>query len=743
MNQNLKIKKRDGKVENFDSKKIEKAVQKAFLATDKELTDYAVKKSKAISAFIMNKEIMDKSILSVEEIQDMVEYGLMSTKRKDVARNYILYRQERTAERMKNNETMKVIREKLAAKNVKNQNANVDEHSFGGRMGEANEALLKQLALDEYLTPRAKHNHLANRIYTHDLAHYPLGDHNCFDGDTCFITDKGIRRFNSFSNGDKVKVLDKNGRWREATVKNYGNKHMQLVYFKRKAGDKSIYKTVKCTPDHRWLLSDNSVTTDLKVGDKLYPLTDITGFTFNENCRELYCLGYVLSQNKSDTYIGKVVLKDRSHKEPFEQEGYLKSINLKGELEYRKSFGININKFLEDKLWQYNNLESKIAFINGFVKGSITKQDENFIYITLYSSKAVQTMIDLGPVAGFHTSFVEYDNDSKEYHMMLTIGFSYVDTWEVINIDQEEISRRDSAWCVEEPETHTFTLADGMVTGNCLSIPFDDILAKGFKVRSRDIRPARSASTALQLVAVIFQLQSLNQFGGASATHLDYTLVPYVRRSFYKHYMTEYIKSLDEFYEIQLNKTKYDDLDDWVDEQIDKYLKENNLTFEDFRFDNKENLNLKFYQVALYETIKEVYQSVEALYHNLNTLQSRSGNQLPFTSINYGTCTLPEGRLIIKALLDNSIKGIGKLHKTSIFPCGIFKLKKGVNREPGDPNYDLFQLALKSTAVRLYPNYANVDWSGNEGYDPNDPKTEFSTMGKCKLAHLKSFEPCA
>ena len=116
-----------------------------------------------------------------------------------------------------------------------------------------------------------------------------------------------------------------------------------------------------------------------------------------------------------------------------------------------------------------------------------------------------------------------------------------------------------------------------------------------------------------------------------------------------------------------------------------------------------------------------------------NTLQSRSGNQLPFTSINYGTCTEPEGRMVTKALLDVSIGGIGKLHKTSIFPCGIFQCMKGINRKPGEPNYDLYQLALKSTAQRLYPNYANVDWSGNKGYDVNDPRTYFSTMGKCKL----------
>lgn len=95
---------------------------------------------------------------------------------------------------------------------------------------------------------------------------------------------------------------------------------------------------------------------------------------------------------------------------------------------------------------------------------------------------------------------------------------------------------------------------------------------------------------------------------------------------------------------------------------------------------------------------------------------------------------MPEGRIITKALLEGSLKGVGHLHKTSIFPCGIFQCMKGVNREPGDPNYDLFKLALKSTAKRLYPNYANVDWSGNAGYDINDPRTYFSTMG-CRTAN--------
>lgn len=89
--------------------------------------------------------------------------------------------------------------------------------------------------------------------------------------------------------------------------------------------------------------------------------------------------------------------------------------------------------------------------------------------------------------------------------------------------------------------------------------------------------------------------------------------------------------------------------------------------------------------------------------------------------------------MVTKAILEVSIEGLGRLHKTSIFPCGIFQYWKGVNDKPGTPNYDLYQLALESTSKRLYPNYANVDWSGNAGFDPDDPRTYFSTMGKRKL----------
>ena len=420
---NVIIVKRDGTQVPYDRNKIICAINKALLEVDGNIYSGYISENVATS-IESYFDYHTVECITVEEIQDLVEWNLINSPKPELAKAYIRYRYKREMARQNYKELMDTIGEKLSAANVQNQNANVDEYSFGGRMGEMNSAVARKYALDYIVSPMAKENHLNNMIYIHDLDHYAVGSHNC------------------------------------------------------------------------------------------------------------------------------------------------------------------------------------------------------------------------------------------------------------------------------------------------LSIPFDDLLAKGFNTRQTDVRPANSVNTAFQLVAVIFQLQSLQQFGGVSATHLDWTMVPYVRKSFAKHFK-------DGLIYVQHDR-----------EQAKAVP--NELSFEDKQANDIRNDEA--YTYAMDMIFKEINQSVEAMYHNLNTLQSRSGNQLPFTSINYGTCTLPEGRMITRALIEGSIKGIGKLHKTSIFPCGIFQCMKGVNREPGDPNYDLFRLALRSTAQRLYPNYANVDWSGNAGYDINDPRTYFSTMG-CRTAN--------
>ena len=412
--------KRDGRKVPFEKQKVQDAILGAMNDIGEVNEDVARRIANDMSK-------LDREEIDVEEIQDAVEEKLMASKMKNVARQYIRYRYDREKTRERNSKFMKEIHKKLVASDVQNQNANIDEHSFGGRMGEASSELTKKYALDYLVSDMARENHINNEIYIHDLNSYAVGMHNC------------------------------------------------------------------------------------------------------------------------------------------------------------------------------------------------------------------------------------------------------------------------------------------------LTVPFDKLLKNGFNTRQTDVRPANSVNTAFQLVAVLFQLQSLQQFGGVSASHLDWTMVPYVRKSFVKHYKDgyKYIHNVND-------KTVASS--HWIDYRINEGIEAECYT-----------KDKKVYRYAIDMTKKETYQAVEGLYHNLNTLQSRSGNQLPFTSINYGTCTKPEGRIVTKALLEVSIEGLGKLHKTSIFPCGIFQCMKGVNREPGDPNYDLFQLALKSTSQRLYPNYANVDWSGNAGYDRNDPRTYFSTMGKCKL----------
>lgn len=416
--------KRDGKKVDFNRKNVEKAIIAANKSVESclRIDDDKIQK---VADFVEN-EATKQSEIDVEEIQDLVEKGLQNKNCYAVAKSFILYRNERAKERFKRMDIMKRIKEKLDASNVQNQNANLDEHSFGGRKGEAESELLKQMALDYYVSPKFAKNHLNNRIYIHDLDNYVLGCHNC------------------------------------------------------------------------------------------------------------------------------------------------------------------------------------------------------------------------------------------------------------------------------------------------LSVPIDELLANGFNTRQVDIRPASSVNTAMQLLAVIFQLQSLQQFGGVAATHVDWSMVPYVRKSFWKHFKEglKYVEGSSDDEISDFEKKLKGDLD----------IKDISIT------SGKYKAFEKAYKYAMDMTKKEIYQAAEGLYHNLNSLQSRSGNQLPFSSINYGTCTLEEGRMVIRALLEVSIDGVGKLHKTSIFPCGIFQKKKGVN-DKGSKNYDLYKLAIKSTSKRLYPNYVNCDWSGDQGYNEDDPRTYPSTMG--------------
>jgi len=171
--------KRDGRRTEFNPEKIKAAVIRAFIAVDGASSTYAEEKAQNIADYIQGYMEGIPNELTIDDIQTLVEHGLMSCKRKDVATAYIEYRHDRDKVRKWDNQMMSIMSEKLQASNVQNQNANVDEHSFGGRKGEADSVIMKQYALDNCMSEKSKQRHLNNEIYIHDLSDYALGDHNC------------------------------------------------------------------------------------------------------------------------------------------------------------------------------------------------------------------------------------------------------------------------------------------------------------------------------------------------------------------------------------------------------------------------------------------------------------------------------------------------------------------------------------------------------------------------------------
>lgn len=261
---------------------------------------------------------------------------------------------------------------------------------------------------------------------------------------------------------------------------------------------------------------------------------------------------------------------------------------------------------------------------------------------------------------------------------------------------------------------------------NCLFPDFEKTL-KGFTTRNGGVREAGSFHTATQQIAVIIQCQSQVQFGGAGAQHLDYDLAPYVKKSFAKH-LSNNIERIYNRNGSIFKRHRYHKNMELINKLQSQITFKHGVGIESDIALSIKNTFPAAYAEAMLDLEEEGIQSCEAMYHNLNTLESRPGSQVPFSSINLGKDTTPEGRLINKWIFKASLNGVGEHHRTSIFPISIFSYKKGINSDPGDPNYDLKKLALESLSKRIYPNFANCDWS-QAHEDPNDRDTDFATMG--------------
>lgn len=269
------------------------------------------------------------------------------------------------------------------------------------------------------------------------------------------------------------------------------------------------------------------------------------------------------------------------------------------------------------------------------------------------------------------------------------------------------------------------------ITFNCCQIPAGKLLAHGFNTGHGFIRPPQSIHTAASLLCIIIQSNQNDMYGGQSVPLFEYDLAPYVVKSFKKHLkeLIEY-EGLDESYKdkaLELCDAYYEKQGTLIDEAV---LSDIERTLFDYDLENNRlSLSYKLLSTALNRTKEETAQAMEAIIHNLNSMHSRAGAQVPFSGLNYGTGTTAEQRLIISEILNATEAGLGN-HETPIFPVQVFKLKDGVNTKEGDPNYDLFLKACKVSAKRLFPNFALLDSSFNlPYYQKGKPETEAAYMG--------------
>ncbi len=245
----------------------------------------------------------------------------------------------------------------------------------------------------------------------------------------------------------------------------------------------------------------------------------------------------------------------------------------------------------------------------------------------------------------------------------------------------------------------------------CVQHPLDVILQHGFTAGHGSSRPAKRIETAAVLACISLETCQNEMHGGQAIPAFDFYLAPYVRMSY-----QEEVKNLE--------KLTGKDLKHLYNIEIDDYLQKDLEGLEG---------DARLEQHAINKTVNRVHQAMEAFIHNMNTIHSRGGNQVVFSSINYGTDTSAEGRCIMREILESTYEGVGN-GETAIFPIQIWKKKRGVNYLPEDRNYDLYQLACKVTARRFFPNFLNLDatFNQNEKWRADDPeryKWEIATMG--------------
>ena len=324
---------------------------------------------------------------------------------------------------------------------------------------------------------------------------------------------------------------------------------------------------------------------------------------------------------------------------------------------------------------------------------------------------------------------------------MLKYGSEGAKTFNLLHMVRKDIADAHIAGDIHIHDLDFLTL-----TETCLQIPLDKLFKGGFNTGHGFLREPGSIRAAGALAAIAIQSNQNDQHGGQSIPLFDYYLAPYVALTYVKNLaniaMIKFDLEDDTYRELKRKLVEYQRKHKLVMNDrclgelraiVSDYLDNMGVEYTDKQID-------KLFERADKATYNDTYQSMEAFVHNLNSMHSRAGSQVPFSSVNFGTDISTEGRYVSKTLLETTDRGLGN-GEIAIFPISIFKLKEGVNFNPGDPNYDLFKLSCKVSSHRLYPNFCNLDAPFNAEIYDGTPETEMATMGCRTRVGTNKYNP--
>ena len=547
----MRILKRNNEATKFEESKIENAILKAMKYGSGIYNEELAKK---IATEIKEEcEIASKIVgmVTVRNVEDMVYSKLIKYNHKLTAKAYEGYRAVQSFKREVNTTDDSI----LGLLNRTNEEVMNENSNKNGMLASTQRDLIageisKDIARRKLIPAHIVQAHDEGVLHYHDLDYSMQSIFNCFSGDTEFISNLGVFRFNECNDGQKVEVIDKNGSWRKATVRKYGKQRLQTITMT----SGRTTRVIRATKNHRWLLKNGNITTDLKVGDKLHLLNETNINTEGIN-NDLFCFGFILGDgndydngNSSGVRTRlcgeKVNLLDK-----FIEAGYTVSkykINGSNDILLTKSTKWSKNEFLNSKAWRYMNKEDKISLFKGYYSADGFK-DRNGIAT---SNDNLALMIrEISALAGYHITSekfeirnTNYKQNAKLYTFRFMKSQPTNKNWIIKDINTDDKHLYD-VWCVEEPITNTFTLNGGVVTGNCCLINLEDMLQNGTVINNKMVEKPKSFETACTIVTQIIAQIASSQYGGNSMTIKH--IAPFLRDTYDKYYL-RYVEEFGE-----------------------------------------------------------------------------------------------------------------------------------------------------------------------------------------------------